>query len=295
MTNIFKVKFIRQSDEAEFVFTDNKADGYALSSDLKIIDNADIDTSSYNYAGLDGAYAVNQTRRTRPFDLTGFIFSTLSKTTWEQRTELLNFFRIREYYTIIFYPCNGDAFRMINAIMSDGPFVEEKFTNGVATVDISFLGLDPYLYRHEDGIEYVSEIVLRKTSGSVGGRVWTDATAEWVNGTKTWIESGIDVVTLNIESVADIYPRVTIHGPCVNPQIANLTTGVTMGYNGVISENQTLVFDSINQTVKMSGANVINNFVGSWMFLQPGENRMQFTSQGGETKEALMEWNEVVG
>lgn len=295
MTNIFKIEIVRQSDGEKFVFNDTKDYGYALAKDLKILDNATIDTSSYNYAGMDGAYAVNQTRRTRPFDLTGYIFSTMSKTTWEQRQELLTFFRIREFYTIIFFPCNAEPFKMINAIISDGPDIEEHFTNGVASVDISFLGLDPYLYAYQEGIDYVSQITLRKTSGEIGGRVWTDATATWENATKIWLESGVDVVDVIIKTVADIYPRVTIKGPCVNPQVINLTTGVTMGYYGSVSENQTLVFDAVNQTVKINGANVVHNLTGSWMFMQPGENRMQFTTQGGTANEALIEWNEVVG
>ena len=86
--------------------------------------------------------------------------------------------------------------------------------------------------------------------------------------------------------------RVT--GPATNPTLTNSTTGQSLVWNGTVPADQTLVIDMGAQTATLEGANVFEFVSGSWIQLEPGQNRISYTA-GNTTRSSIVQWNEVVG
>lgn len=112
---------------------------------------------------------------------------------------------------------------------------------------------------------------------------------EWETG------GGGGLVSVTVDSIADVYPLITINGPATNPTLENLTTSTTMSYVGTIAEGQSLVIDTMAQTAKLSGTNVVQNLYGDWLFLSPGVNRIAYTTSNSDAPDAEGEFNEIVG
>lgn len=112
---------------------------------------------------------------------------------------------------------------------------------------------------------------------------------EWEAG------GGGGLVSVTVDSIADVYPLITINGPATNPTLENLTTSTTMSYVGTIAEGQSLVIDTMAQTAKVSGTNVVQNLYGDWLFLSPGVNRIAYTTGNSDAPDAEGEFNEIVG
>lgn len=100
---------------------------------------------------------------------------------------------------------------------------------------------------------------------------------------------------LTIDSIDDVYPLLTITGPAVNPTITNITAGVTFTYSGTVTNSQVLKVDMMNKTATLNGTSVIGNVSGDWLYFQPGDNRVEYTTENASAPDALIEWQEVVG
>ena len=100
---------------------------------------------------------------------------------------------------------------------------------------------------------------------------------------------------LTIDSIDDVYPLLTVTGPAVNPTITNITAGVTFTYAGTVTNSQVLKVDMMNKTATLNGTSVIGNVSGDWLYFQPGDNRVEYTTENANAPDALIEWQEVVG
>lgn len=287
------ITFKRKSDGQEFEFG-RGLNGFALNPDKGFLENAPIETASYNYAQLDGGYAVNQVRRPREFNVEGTLLPAEGENMWLERQKALSFFRIRDFYQAIFEANDGYTFMLDNVVLTDGADITSWRCEGVASFTLGFIALDPNVYSYsEEG--YSSEVTVRRSTTTAGGRVWKESLAEWVSGQKTWIGSGTSIVTVNVDTILPINPVIEITGLATNPTIVNLTTNTSITYNGTIGAGKTLIIDCYAQTATLDGANVADNIEGDWLEIVAGQNRFQFTIGSGTTDQAVLKWNEVIG
>ena len=112
---------------------------------------------------------------------------------------------------------------------------------------------------------------------------------EWEEGG----DGGLKVLT--IDSIDNVYPLLTVTGPAVNPTITNVTAGVTFTYTGTVTASQVLKVDMMNKTATLNGTSVIGNVSGDWLYFQPGDNRVEYTTSNAGAPNALIEWQEIVG
>lgn len=307
------IRFIRKRDGKNFTF-EKKSQGYVLNPDTVVIPSADIESAMYNYAGIDGGYAPHdngrelrplQVRRPRAFSVSGWLLPDvgLGQNTSKMSQEVSEFFRVREYYQVIYERCSEIDFYLDNVILTDGPFVSQTPGSAeelLASVELSFLALDPAQYKavFDDAGNLVpsSELIVPKTISTEGGRVWGASGATWEasNGGKKWTLGSQGAVEIYVDSSDNIYPLIVIEGQAINPTITDLTTNTSLEFEGTVASGQRLVLDCANKTAKLNGANVISMVSGEWLYLVPGLNKFEFNS-GGTVGHAKIEWNDVVG
>lgn len=122
-----------------------------------------------------------------------------------------------------------------------------------------------------------------------GGVVWDPNGAEWEEG------GGGEIVIVNVDSIENILPVWTIRGEAENPTLTNLTTGMSITYNGTVASGQTLVIDLLNKTAKLNGTSVISDVSGQWVEFKPGNNRVSYSTENANAPDSTIEWQEVVG
>lgn len=128
--------------------------------------------------------------------------------------------------------------------------------------------------------------VIARTGGGV---VWDNYGAEWEEGT------GGGPTMVNIDSIDNVYPVLTLTGPAVNPQISVLTTNTTLSYSGTVTSSQELKIDMFNKTATLNGASVVGNVSGDWVYLKPGVNRITYTTNNADAPDSTIWWQEIVG
>lgn len=122
-----------------------------------------------------------------------------------------------------------------------------------------------------------------------GGVVWDNYGAEWEEGT------GGGPTMVNVDSIDNVYPVLTLTGPAVNPQISVLTTNTTLSYSGTVTASQELKIDMFNKTATLNGASVVGNVSGDWVYLKPGVNRITYTTNNADAPDSTLWWQEIVG
>ena len=288
------ITFIRKSDNEKFVFGKGLT-GFSLNPEGSVLEEAPIETASYNYAQMDGGYAVNQVRRPREFNVDGILLPAEDQNMWEERQRALKFFRIREFYQAVFEANDGYTFMLDSVVLTDGADITKWRCEGVASFRLGFIALDPNAYSYNPEGEYSSSVKVHRSTATKGGRVWENSLAVWEDGLKRWTGSGTSIVTVDVDTVLPVNPVIRIQGTATNPQIVNLTTNTSITYNGAVGAGKTLEIDCYKQTATLDGANVVANVSGDWLEIVQGLNRFQFTMTGGTTTEATLLWNEVVG
>lgn len=146
------------------------------------------------------------------------------------------------------------------------------------------------LYAGENNIVVASEdepATLQMTYQIPGGE--DPGGFEWEEG------GGGGIVSVMVDSIDNVYPLITITGPATDPAIENLTTGTSMTYTGTVGVGQELVIDTMAQTAKLNGTNVLSNLYGDFIYLAPGYNRIAFTTANSDAPASLAQFNEVVG
>lgn len=306
------ITVIRKSDGKKFVWEKQADSDYVLDPNTSVLPAPEVESATYNYAMADGSYAPHdnarssqplQLRRGRAFTINGWMFNN-GRSVSEMAIELNEFFRIREYYQVVYSKCSGVDFYLDNVIITDLPFISQTPGGAedlLASVEISFLALDGYQYKAvfdetTGELVYSSSIEVPKVEpGQEGGRVWLGGEeAEWTATGKTWKQGSVSFVDILVESATNINPIITITGLAGDPEILDITTNSRIKFNGTVAEGQKLVLDCQNQTAKLGGANVVGSIEGDWLEIKPGINRFVFTATGTSDK-AKLEWADVVG
>lgn len=79
------------------------------------------------------------------------------------------------------------------------------------------------------------------------------------------------------------YPIITITGPGTNFSVSNIDTGETFQLNLTLTSGESVVIDTLARTAYKGNQNVFGSFVGDWLSLQTGVNRITFNAQTGST------------
>ena len=133
-------------------------------------------------------------------------------------------------------------------------------------------------------LESILALELTQTSG--GGEVWDNVGSVWQEGT-----GGLKIINTNTTQI--IYPVWEVNGPCVNPSLQNDTTDSLAEFDGTIAQGQTLTVNFAEGTAYIGTARVNKYLTGS-VSLAPGDNTIGFNSEGGNTEECTISWNNII-
>lgn len=252
--------------------------------------------------GNDGYLLAGQVRRPGTQNFDGYVGDgTMSKTDTEQyRRDFFAFFRKNYFYKVIYVFPDGTAIQRKRGFLVDDATVKELYQQYPEYhVALNFEDVNYYSYSEdEEGEEIYAKMALIYPSGMAtsGGLIWDAIGVEWDAIGAVWEEGGGGgPTTVNVDSIAEVYPVWKVTGPAVNPELSVLTTNTTISYAGTVTASQTLVIDMFNKTAKLNGASVIGNVTGDWATFQPGNNRVVYTTNNGDALPSTIEWQEVVG
>lgn len=251
--------------------------------------------------GNDGLLLAGQVRRPSSQSFDGYIGdATVAKSDIETyRRDFFAFFRKNYYYTVVYIFQDGTAIQRKRGFIVDAPEVKELFQLFPEYhIALNFEDTNYYDYQEDsDGKEIYSKTVnvYPATGPTRGGLIWDSVGVVWDNIGATWEEGGGGTSTVLVESIDNVYPIWEINGPAVNPEIENVETGIIFKYTGSINASQTLTIDTLAKTASLNGVNVLNNLSGSWLYLEPGNNRIVYTTDNVGALPCTLKWQEVVG
>ncbi len=252
--------------------------------------------------GNDGVMLAGQVRRATTQTFSGYIGdATVPKTEIENyRRAFFSFFRKNFYYTVVYIFNDGTAIQRRRGFITDAPEVKEMFQLFPEyKVGLNFEDVNYYSYAEDaDGNEAYTKSANIFISHGVeqGGLIWDEIGATWDDVGAIWAAgSGGGPTIVSVDSIGTVYPIWEVKGPAINPQISVLTTGTTLGYNGTITESQTLEVDMMNHTATLNGVNVLTNITGNWINFAPGENRVTYTNDDVNAVSSKIYWQEIVG
>lgn len=262
--------------------------------------------------GNDGIMLAGQVRRssTQPFD--GYIGdASIAKTDVEAyRQAFFTFFRKNFYYKVVYIMPDGTAVKRQKGFIVDAPEVKEFWQfYPKYHIALNFEDVNYYSYAEDsDGNEiYGKSATIPISIGAQdGGVVWLTSEpgkgAEWIawnysqKGLRWQETTGSGYATVAVASIDNVYPILEITGPAINPQVADLTTNITINYSGTVASGQKLVIDMNAKTALLNGTSVISNISGEWIYLKPGNNKITYTTDNNATAvSATMRWQEVLG
>ena len=252
--------------------------------------------------GNDGVLLAGQVRRgaTQPFD--GYIGdSTVSKQDIEEyRRDFFTFFRKNHYYKVVYVFPDGTAIQRRRGFIVDAPEIKELFQLFPEYhVGLNFEDINYYTYsENSQGQEIYgkSATIPLSAGGVIGGLVWDEHGVEWNGLGAIWENGGGGgPTTIAIDSIDNVYPIWEVKGPATNPQISDITTGLTLSYTGSVSSSQTLKIDMFNKIATLNGTSVIGNVSGDWVYMAPGNNRITYTTNNADAPDSKVYWQEIVG
>lgn len=251
--------------------------------------------------GSDGALLAGQVRRasTQPFD--GYIGDgTTTKIKIEQlRVNFLKYFQKNHHYTVIYIFSDGTAIQRRRGYIVDAPEVKELWQMYPEYhIGLNFEDVNYYKYaENSDGSEKFSNVAkISSSTATTGGLIWDEYGIVWNGIGARWEDGGEGGQGLiNVDSIVNVHPIITIVGPAYNPTITNISTGQVITFNGNIIEGQTLIINVGQKIVKLNGTSVISDISGDWLYLRPGMNRIAYSIDNAEVNYATIEWQEIVG
>ena len=273
---------------------------YEFSSGLKHFNPNQFANDVVELQGTDGQLLAGQVRRSTSQVFEGIIGDgTTSKQMVEQmRREFFLFFRKQHHYTVVYIMPDGTAIKRDRGYITEAPAVQELYQfQPKWRVALAFEDVNYYSYAEDNkGNEiYSFEATLALANISDGGLVWDEKGA--VSDSNGYIfapSTGGGPVVVTVNGVDNASPVWRVTGPATNPTLTNSTTGQSLVWNGTVPADQTLVIDMGAQTATLEGANVFEFVSGSWIQLEPGQNRISYTA-GNTTRSSIVQWNEVVG
>lgn len=252
--------------------------------------------------GDDGVFLAGQVRRGTAQNFDGYIGdATISKADVENyRKEFFAFFRKDFYYTVVYIFPNGTAIQRRKGFIVDAPEAKELYEYYPKYhIAMNFEDVNYYSYSEDaEGQEtYTKSATIELSSGAVtGGLVWDEYGATWDNVGAIWEEgSGAGPTTVTVDSIDKVYPIWVVTGPAINPQLTNITVGISLNYAGNVATGQQLIVNMFDKTAKLNGTSVVSHLSGDWAYFNPGNNRVTYTTNNSTAPASLIQWQEVVG
>lgn len=254
--------------------------------------------------GSDGVLLAGQVRRASKQSFDGYVgYSALSKSLTEKyRRQFFQFFAIHHKYSVIYVFTDGTAIRRQRGFIVDAPEVEEiDQINPEYHVALNFEDVNYYEYNEDaNGNEiYTNLVEIIRTDEISGGAMWDDYGLCWAPLGPTqgimWEDGSGGDIMIDVRGIAGVQPTITIPGPTINPTVENPATGDLFTWKGTVAAGQELIINTNEQTVTISGLSQIGQFEGDWLRLAEGNNRIIFTSDGGENRVIRVAWSEIVG
>ena len=252
--------------------------------------------------GNDGIMLAGQVRRSTTQSFDGYIGdASVAKSDIEQyRRDFFMFFRKNYYYKVVYIFPDGSAIQRQHGFIVDAPEVKELYqVYPDYHVGMNFEDINYYQYAEDStGKEIFGKTATISLSigAQDGGVIWDNDGATWDNYGMIWEDTtGSGYTTVMVDSIDFVYPIWEVTGPAVNPQFADLTSNMTMHYNGTVSAGQKLTIDMNNKTALLNGLNVVGNITGDWVALAPGNNRISYTTDNNDAVSSEIKWQEVVG
>lgn len=294
MDDKFYVLSIIRDDDERFDFDGREI---YLSSDNILLVRPDIESSEVEYTDTDGGEMIQQRLQTNEQSFSGIIYPKETEY-WTLYFNLGSFFQINHYYTIIYRTRNADLLAQRSAWLSHNLQVSPTAQEDYSNFTVSFKMKNSLLYEYAEdssgNVIFANKVILPLISSSSGGEVWDSVGQVWDSVGSKWESGSGGVQSVNIASVAPIYPVWTVVGPSINPSLQNNTTDTVATYTGTVATGQTLVVDFAAGTAKLDGAIVSRNLTGQVRF-EPGDNIAGFNSTGGSTTSSTIEWDNVRG
>lgn len=249
--------------------------------------------------GGDGTYIVGQVRRSKPQSFDGYVgdASYDKAQIEEKRRAFIAFFQKNHIFEAVYVYPDGSAIRRQRGFITDAPEVKELYQLFPEYhVALNFEDVNYYSYaENEDGTEIYSQSAIIPLYGSVGGGlIWDKTGAVFDETGATWDGGPNGFATLNIASIATIYPLWRVSGRSEYPQLYNATTGTTIKYDGVVTSTQVLEIDMSRRTATLNGVNVLNKISGEWISFAPGVNRIRYDAENDYAPHSSIEWSEVI-
>lgn len=252
--------------------------------------------------GDDGVLLAGQVRRSSVQNFEGYIGdATVSKSDIENyRQAFFRFFRKNYHYTVVYIFPDGTAIQRRKGFIVDAPEVKEIWQYFPEySIGINFEDVNYYSYSEDStGTETYdkSATIYLSTGATEGGLIWDNVGVEWDNIGAEWeAGAGAGPTTVLVDSIDRVYPVWTVTGPAINPQLSILTTNTTLNYTGTVTAGQTLIIDMFNKTATLNGSSVIKNISGDWIYFNPGNNRVTYTTTNADADASIIKWQEVVG
>lgn len=279
--------------------------GYEFKDSLQHFTANSMVNDTVEIQGNDGILLAGQVRRAAVQSFNGYVgdFSMKKSDVERLRRDFIKFFAKNHFYSVVYVFQDGTAIKRQRGFLVDAPEVKEMWQMSPEYhVALNFEDVNYYRYMEdEEGQEVYGKIVeVMRAGAESGGLIWDNVGIVWSSIDSedkgaNWEAGSGEGGQILVDSIADIYPAVTLGHVAINPVIENVTTNTRFRYNGTIAAGQVLVVDGNRQTVKLNGLNVLDNFEGDWLRLAPGLNRLIFTTEGGSLEFALVEWSEIVG
>jgi len=158
--------------------------------------------------------------------------------------------------------------------------IDPEFTYGKAIATYEFFSPDPLIY---DSLLHAQDVF---SANPVTGRTY-NRTYNMTYG------AGFANGILNNSGNTTTYPLITITGPCVNPQVNNISSGQFLKINYTLAISDTLILDTQLRTVTLNGVNrraLLDNS-SSWFALSSGTSYYTFVASGtGTGTSCVVSW-----
>lgn len=294
MDELFYIKKFIRDDGEQLSFDQNEI---YLDTDNTLLVRPDPDTTAVNYTEANGAEMVRQQTHSASQNIAGLI---VPKTTpyWNLVVKLTSFFKINHNYKIIYIRKDGKMFSVdgawISASLQVPPQPQEEYARWNITLEIGREAWREYAEDEEGKEIYANSVSIPLITANAGGEEWDNVGLVSDDIGEVWEDGEGGVQEINVSSTQTIYPVWTVKGECVNPTIQNNTTDSYAIYNGTVAAGQTLIVDFESGEARLDGALVTRNISG-YVSFTPGTNLVGFNSDGGDTTNSEIQWNNAIG
>lgn len=170
---------------------------------------------------------------------------------------------------------------------------DTEITNSALIEQLDNLASAAYTYQGQTNIS--DYVVTGNSQAMLKAEYYTSYKVNVISGGYVWEAGGSGGPTTVVnDSISNVSPIWTVHGPVLNPILENTTTNEEIEYVGMIADGQTLVVDMGEQTASLNGLNVVSNIVGDYISLAPGRNILLYSATSGD-EDSEIGWSEIVG